>query len=291
MPRLLVPVRVAVPSGRVQQRKEDMMSTSKAKVRLEDVACWCVRRVVFGHGGVRSAESIDVDPPSPPLAPSTSKGKQKETEPLEEFLNTGLQDIATLQGSHPLTQETTATPQLLRLAQQAAQPTPPPPILQQPIPPPPPPQQTSMATISMPQGNSNNSMKGNAPAIFDGDRSKSAKFLKEFKLYRILNGKSDNITIPYNRVALAIGYIRGPKVDNWTDTQTTLLEDRTTRAVNRIQKTDEALWASFVQDFTNAFTDTAKEQNTFNKLVNLRMQENDVDGFITTFNHLVLAAG
>jgi len=142
-----------------------------------------------------------------------------------------------------------------------------------------------------PIAHANGSLKGKEPTNFDGDRSKSARFLKEFKLYRILNSGSELITNPYNRVALAIGFIKGPKVDDWTDAQAALLDEKTTRAVNRLARTDEALWTEFERDFTNAFTDTAKGQNAFNRLMNLKMQDNDVDGFITTFNHLVLAAG
>jgi len=54
---------------------------------------------------------------------------------------------------------------------------------------------------------------------------------------------------------------------------------------------DKALWTEFEADFKSAFTDTAKEQDTNNKLMALKMQGNDVDSYIASFNNLVEQSG
>ena len=47
----------------------------------------------------------------------------------------------------------------------------------------------------------------------------------------------------------------------------------------------------FEVDFQSAFTNTAKEQDAYNKLMALRMQGNDVDSYIASFNNLVERSG
>ena len=51
----------------------------------------------------------------------------------------------------------------------------------------------------------------NPPIIFDGDRSKTDRFITQFDLLRIINDRNPVITNPKRRVALALTYIRGPK--------------------------------------------------------------------------------
>ena len=73
----------------------------------------------------------------------------------------------------------------------------------------------------------NGGLKGNAPAIFDGNQSKSKAFLREFQLYRILNSRQELMSIPFRRVALALTYIKEEKVDDWVDAQAIALAEKT----------------------------------------------------------------
>ena len=47
----------------------------------------------------------------------------------------------------------------------------------------------------------------------------------------------------------------------------------------------------FKADFRSTFTDTTKEQDTYNKLMVLQMQGNDVDSYIASFNNLIEQSG
>jgi len=56
---------------------------------------------------------------------------------------------------------------------------------------------------------------GNPPRIFDGDRDESTAFLREFRIYHMLNKDTREMKLPYYRVLLALGYIRGSKSRIW----------------------------------------------------------------------------
>jgi hypothetical protein len=60
--------------------------------------------------------------------------------------------------------------------------------------------------------------------IFTGDRSLSDTFMRDFKIYKIMNPLADVMKQPYARVAMALSLIRGPKVNNWVDEQLNDLE-------------------------------------------------------------------
>jgi hypothetical protein len=70
------------------------------------------------------------------------------------------------------------------------------------------------------------SLQGTAPTIFTGERSLSETFMRDFKIYKIMNPLADVMKQPYVRVATALSLIRGPKVDNWVDEQLKDLEQK-----------------------------------------------------------------
>jgi hypothetical protein len=70
------------------------------------------------------------------------------------------------------------------------------------------------------------SLKGKQPPTFDGTRAKADNFWRAFKIYRILNKESDVIKKPFNRTALALLFIAGPNVDDWSKHQLDLLEEK-----------------------------------------------------------------
>ena len=106
-----------------------------------------------------------------------------------------------------------------------------------------------------------------------------------------MNEQNELVRSLYQRVALALSFIVGPKVDDWNMAQLQALKDKVNRTQQPLQCTNKALWTEFEADFQNAFTDTAKEQDAYNKLMALRMQGNDMDSYITSFNNLVEHSG
>ena len=109
--------------------------------------------------------------------------------------------------------------------------------------------------------------------------------MHEFGNYVDLNPDQESASIPYRRVILAISFIRGPQIDDWAKEQKDELKAKLLPPRN-IAQTDEVLWTEFETRFRTAFTDTAKEQQAYQKLLDLRMTGNDIDTYNTRFNHL-----
>ena len=153
----------------------------------------------------------------------------------------------------------------------------------------------------------NGALMGTPPATFDGDRSRADQFITQFGLFRIVNGGNAVITNPKRRVALALTYIRGPKVDAWVSQQYDALlstkanhhplASRTPRtgstAGDNLKDDDpaddpEALWESFMAEFERAFAEPSWE--VFARLENLRMAGDDVEMYIATFENMMRRA-
>ena len=58
---------------------------------------------------------------------------------------------------------------------------------------------------------------GVPPPIFDGDRTKSKQFIHDFTMYRALNFNHCIMQSPYLHTLLALQYIKGPLVQDWTN--------------------------------------------------------------------------
>jgi len=71
------------------------------------------------------------------------------------------------------------------------------------------------APIAGPLPAANGALRGHPPEIFDGQRKNMQKFVKEFTLWKMCNLRNEAMTNPFQRIALALSYIKGPRVDDW----------------------------------------------------------------------------
>ena len=141
------------------------------------------------------------------------------------------------------------------------------------------------ANIATTTPTSNGKLAGLPPTVFTGDRTKSDKFLKEFKQWRLLNRDHNEMKQPYNQVLMALTYIKGPRVDNWQEAR---LEELTS---TNLHPDNEALWINFEQKFKDAYTDSNKKRAAYDKLMTLQMKGGDIDTYIATFDNLLAKAG
>jgi Retrotransposon gag protein len=102
-----------------------------------------------------------------------------------------------------------------------------------------------------------------------------------------MNPLADIMKQPYACVAMALSLIHGPKVDDWVDEQLNNLELK----IRTTPRSDETLWTEFEAAFTNAFTDTAKKEDAYQKLKHLKMKDESVNDYIMSFNSLATKAG
>jgi hypothetical protein len=68
-------------------------------------------------------------------------------------------------------------------------------------------------------------LRGKAPELFDGDRTKSKAFISDIRIYFKINQNKFNVKNIYSRVLLALSFIKGANVVNWVDTQFDQLEE------------------------------------------------------------------
>ena len=136
-------------------------------------------------------------------------------------------------------------------------------------------------------------MRGNPPAVFTRERSKSDEFLEDFKVYRMANQGSQTMRVPLERVALILTYIKGKNVQDWRTRMVNKIKRLTRGAPNRpaIPPEDEILWTLFERDFRNAFTDSQKQLTAHQKFLKVKMQGNALNEFIAEFEHLCSEAG
>jgi len=59
------------------------------------------------------------------------------------------------------------------------------------------------------------SMNGLPPDIFDGQRKTASKFMTRFRLWKFCNSQDESMLNPFERVALALSYMKGGKVDDY----------------------------------------------------------------------------
>jgi hypothetical protein len=150
----------------------------------------------------------------------------------------------------------------------------------------------NVTTVVPTHANPSNGLKGTAPAVFTGDRSRSESFWNEFRRYRLLNRNNESISIPFFRVLTALSYIKGPMVEDWVNAQDEELERRTdSTKPGSVRESDEILWREFEAAFKGAWTDTTKVQSAYSQLMNLKMKDLDIDTYNATFGRLANAAG
>lgn len=141
-------------------------------------------------------------------------------------------------------------------------------------------------------------MKGHPPEIFDGQRKNMRKFMTEFEVWRICNMRNDSMTHPFQRVALALSYIKGPRVDDWVAEQSDEVVYKVYGNLNATPPTepthldtDEGLWTEFVTNFETAFAETASAEQAYADLTKLKMNGDEIDEYIANFERLLAKAG
>ena len=87
------------------------------------------------------------------------------------------------------------------------------------------------------------SLQGNKPKEFDGSRKDSETFMDHFNVYWRINRRNRNMKEPYTRVLMAISFMNGPKVQDWTRAQVKKLD----YAVETLGEDpqSESLWRNF----------------------------------------------
>ena len=130
-------------------------------------------------------------------------------------------------------------------------------------------------------------LKGKVPEVFDGDRTKTLKFLNAFGLFHMNNEDNSHMKNPYKRCTYFLGLLDGEKVDDWVEEQTDILREKTTRNSDKIGKDQESLWDDLMESFYNAFAHTGRVEQARTELDKLEMEGNLIDKYIAKFENLL----
>ena len=112
--------------------------------------------------------------------------------------------------------------------------------------------------------------------------------MQQYALYRMINPMAETVTNPYQRIALLLSFMRGPKVDDWVAEKVQQLElavrgDPAAGIPPTALMTDERLWVDFLNHFQASFVDSAAQQNAYAELQSCRMEKGKLDEYVAKF--------
>jgi len=132
-------------------------------------------------------------------------------------------------------------------------------------------------------------LRGKAPEIFNGDRTKSKAFISDLRIYFQINRKKAEVKNTFSRVLLALSFIKGPNVVNWVETQMDQVEEEL--ASSGGDKEDEDLWQDFLTRFKSAYLSTTQKEDAYVRMQKLQMKGDLLDEYITDHKTLVSELG
>ena len=135
-------------------------------------------------------------------------------------------------------------------------------------------------------GQGSGSLKGKAPEIFNGERTKSKSFLSDLNIYFTLNRNKPDVKNCYSRTLIALSFIKGPTVINWVETQFAKIKDQLRHLCGN-DEYDELLWDQFEERFKKAFISSTVKEDAFVKMESLKMKADRLDEYIAEHTTLV----
>jgi putative polyketide hydroxylase len=104
-------------------------------------------------------------------------------------------------------------------------------------------------------GNADNRVMGNLPQVFDGDRKNARNFLDSILGYFRANSRVPGLNSPIRKVSIALTLIQGPQVATWVRDMGAWID-----SLNPVDDDIQFTWDTFVQEFTEHFTDSQEQE-------------------------------
>ena len=133
-------------------------------------------------------------------------------------------------------------------------------------------------------------LSGQQPMIFEGDRRKSEAFMQEWNIYQGINHFTPQMINPFSRVLMFLSFIKGEKVQEWTQEQLRWSVDYVVQAPGN--DNHEYLWDTVANVFYRAFTNITREVDAQTDIKTLKMKgDHGLDDYISTFERLAHLGG
>ncbi|KAF8495268.1 hypothetical protein F5888DRAFT_1805118 [Russula emetica] len=111
-----------------------------------------------------------------------------------------------------------------------------------------------------------------------------------FNLFWMTNDENSSMKVAYKRCTYFLGLLKGPKVEDWVNDQTTILREKIYRISDPIAKTSETLWDNLKDDFERSYANTGQVEQAKRDLRQLNMVGDKVDDYIAKFENLLRKA-
>ena len=133
-------------------------------------------------------------------------------------------------------------------------------------------------------------LSGQQPTIFEGDRRKLEAFMQEWNIYHGINRYTPQMINPFSRVLMFLSFIKGDKVQEWTQAQLLWAVDYVAQAPGN--DNHEYLWNTVTDAFYRAFTNITREVDAQTDIKTLKMKgDHGLDDYISTFERLACLGG
>ena len=133
-------------------------------------------------------------------------------------------------------------------------------------------------------------LSGQQPTIFEGDHQKSEAFMQEWNIYRGINHFTPQLVNPFSRVLMFLSFIKGDKVQEWTQEQLRWAVNYMGQAPGN--NNHEYLWTTISNAFFQAFTNITCTVDAQTDIKSLKMKgENGLDDYISPFERLARLGG
>jgi len=131
-------------------------------------------------------------------------------------------------------------------------------------------------------------LEGNPPNRFDGDRTRTCRFLTQFWQFMLMN---DSATIAQNDIKKCTYFLSlmgGPQVDGWSEMKYDWLD---TIKKDPHQLMGHSPWEVMMQDFLDTFTNFVEREQAQNALKQWKMKKGKINKYIAGFKRLAHRAG
>ncbi len=127
---------------------------------------------------------------------------------------------------------------------------------------------------------------GSLPRIFDRDRQQADAFINKLLTYICINMGVPGFESPMRKIAMALTYIKGDKVDRWVE-RIAEWWDSLNPMIHNVHYT----WTLFLVAFQEQFMDHSKQQHTGIKIKMLKLHFPAINKYMSEFEDLATLAG
>jgi Retrotransposon gag protein len=135
-------------------------------------------------------------------------------------------------------------------------------------------------------GSTDNRVMGNLPQVFDRERKNTRTFLDNLLGYFRANSTVPGLNSQIRKVSIALTLIQGPQVATWVRDVGTWIDP-----LHQVDDDVQLVWDTFVQEFTEHFTDSQEQQRARLDLDRCKIRFPEINQYIAGFEELVRHAG